>query len=320
MRPPPWRPGLQPEARPKPPPLLPPRPPPPMGPPPPPTGAGHALGRAGGGAAAGRVGADRAEHGGVVVGSHGDQRALGPGQAPRGEPGDTEPAPGPHLGWEGELHPSHRLRRRAGPGGGPRPQLELRARRRRHGKAGRGPPRPRRPGPRRGPGEVRRHTDAPGPRDQRRRGPRLPGIRDRLRGPGAQGPHRQGRPRRLRRCHGHAHEPRHARDHAVGAEADAGPGSHHRGGRPRVPGRVPGRRPPQPGGDRCRSRGHPDVHLRPPHHPGRGVRALPHVHDRMPHGAARLLRVGVRGHGRALPARTLAGRRQRRGRRVPAAW
>ena len=280
-------------------------------------GAGH-RGRAGGGTAAGRPGAHRAEHGRLVVGPHGHERALGPGQAARGQPGHAQPAPGPHLGGEGQLHASDRLRRGAGARGGPRPQLQLRARRGRHGQAGRGPPRPRRPGPRRGPREVRRHAHTAGPGDQRGRGPRLPGIRDRLRGHGAQGPHRQGRAGRLRRCDGHPHQPRNARHGAVGAEADAGPGRHHRRGRARVPGRVSGRRPPQPGGDRRRARGHADVHLRPPHHPGGGVRAVPHLRDRVPHRGPRLLRVGVRGHGRALPTGALAGRRQCRRRRAPA--
>ena len=69
-----------------------------------------------------------------------------PGQAPRGEPVDPQPASGADLGGQGELHPPDRLRRRARPRGGARAQRRLRARRRGHGQARGRAPRARRPG------------------------------------------------------------------------------------------------------------------------------------------------------------------------------
>ena len=68
------------------------------------------------------------------------------------------------------------------------------------------------------------------------------------------------------------------------------------------------------------SGGHAHVDLRPPHHPGRGVGAVPVVRDASasPASTASTSRC-LRRHGRALRAGALAGRRQRRGQRAPAA-
>ena len=54
------------------------------------------------------------------------------------------------------------------------------------------------------------------------------------------------------------------------------------------------------------------LHLRPPHHPGRRVGPLPGPGGRPPHRRRRLLRRPLRVDGRALRARALAGRQQRR--------
>ena len=83
---------------------------------------------------------------------------------------------------------------------------------------------------------------------------RLPGLRGRLRGPGAQGPQRQDLARRLRRDHRDADQPGHARHGAVGAPAHARPGGHRRRRGPRVPGRVRGGRRPHPGRPRGSAR------------------------------------------------------------------
>ena len=144
--------------------------------------------------------------------------------------GPSESAPGPDVGSQGELHPPHRLRRGAGPAGRARPQRLVR-RRTIDGKGTAGVVRHEHVGL----GlavdvsKRRRHPDAARPRRPRRRESRLPRLRRRLRGPGAQGPHRQGHARRLRRRDGDPHQPGHARHGAVGAPAHAGPGGHHRG-------------------------------------------------------------------------------------------
>ena len=83
--------------------------------------------RAGARGAAGSGGPHRRQHGGVAGRTHGHQRADGAGQAARGQPVDPQPAPGPHLGGQGQLHPSHRLRGGAGSPGRARAQRLVRA-------------------------------------------------------------------------------------------------------------------------------------------------------------------------------------------------
>ena len=87
-----------------------------------------------------------------------------------------------------------------------------------------------------------------------------------------------------------AHEPRRHRHGRLGPAADDRPG-HDRGHRvDRLPGRTRQRRRH----DR-RSEGHDhDLDLRPPHHPGRGVRSLPPAHRGAAGGRGRLLRARVR--------------------------
>ena len=145
-----------------------------------------------------------------------------------------------------------------------------------------------------------------------RRHPRLPLLRPGLRGPRAQGALRPAPPRRLRRHHGHADQPRDPRHGPVRAPADARPGRHRRRGGPGLPGGLRGHRPPGPGRAGDRQGRHPHLHLRPPRHPGRGVRALPGPRGRVPDGRAPLLRRRLRVDGRPLRAGALAGGHQRR--------
>ena len=139
------------------------------------------------------------------------------------------------------------------------------------------------------------------------RHPRLPCVRPGLRGPDPQDPHRQDRTGRLRRNHGLADQPGHARHGAVRAAAHAGPGRHRRRRCVGVPGRLRGGRPPGAGPARFGQGGHAHVDLRPPHHPGSRVRPLPGPGRGPPHGRRRLLRRPLRVDGRPLRAGALAG-------------
>ena len=190
-------------------------------------------------------------------------------------------------GGQGQLHPPHRLRGRAG-----------------HRRLGPGPERHlRRGSPTASPARSSAtSTSSLGlavdmEKSDGSRTLLVPVIRDadtldfrgfwaRLRGPDPQGPHQQALARRLRRRHRHPHQPRHHRHGPVGAPAHARPGRDRRRRPPRLPGRVPGRRPR---GARRAGRlegddGH--VHLRPPHHPGRRVRAVPQARPRAADGRA----------------------------------
>ena len=277
----------------------------------------------GGGHPAARCGlAHRRQHGGQPGRAHGHQRADGAGPAPRGQPPHPEqPAGADHRG-QGQLHAHHRLRRRARPARRAGAERRLRARRRREGQAGRHPPQARGAGPGGRPGEERREPHAARAVHQGRRHARLPLLRAGLRGPRPQDPHQQDRPRRLRRHDRVADQPRDARHGAVRAAPDAGAGRHHRRRGARLSRRVRGGRPARAGPARPRQGGHAHVHLRPPHHSGRRVGPLPRPGGRPHHRCRRLLRRPVRVDGRALRARPLAGRQQRRrrqrGGRAPA--
>ena len=215
-----------------------------------------------------------------------------PGQAARGQPPGHQRLPGPHPGRQGQLHPPHRLRRRAGHrrlrAGH---ELDLRRGRRRQA-AGR-PPRAREPGPRRRRREVRRQPHPAGAGHPDADTARLPGLLGRLRGPDPQGPVQQAQPRRLRRRHGHAHQPGHDRHGPVGAPAHARPGRDRGRGRHRLPGRVAGRRPGHAGRPRRLQGGHRHLHLRPPHHPGRRVGPVPQAGPGAAARRRRLLRRGL---------------------------
>ena len=208
------------------------------------TAPGPAVGAPAADALRGARGPDRAEHGGVAC------RFPPPPACARCRPsssrstGPSSTSTWPAPRGQGQLHPPHRLRRRAGARGGPRAQRQLRARRRGQGQARRGPPRPRRSRPGRGPREVRRDPHPARPRDQRGRDPRLPGVRHRLRGHGAQGPHRQGR-RPTTSPAPRSRSPTPARSGTVQSvpRLMPGQGAIIGVGALGLPGRVPGRRP-----------------------------------------------------------------------------
>ncbi len=104
-----------------------------------------------------------------------------------------------------------------------------------------------------------------------------------------------------------ADQPGHHRHRALGAAADARPGRDRRRRRDGVPGRVPGR---QRGTHRRAGRrqaDHADLDLRPPHHPGRGVRRLPAHHPRIA-AVRRLLRRDLPRAGHPVRAGALAHR------------
>ncbi len=62
---------------------------------------------------------DRGQHGGLAVGTHGDQCAGGAGQAPRSQPHDHQQPAVPDQRGQGQLHPSDRLRGGQEPDGRP---------------------------------------------------------------------------------------------------------------------------------------------------------------------------------------------------------
>ena len=87
--------------------------------------------------------------------------------------------------------------------------------------------------------------------------------------------------RRLCRRDDFVDQPRHHRHRALGAAADGGPGRDHRRGSNGVPGRTPGCQRGTHRRTGYRQADHPDLDLRPPHHPGRGIGRLPAHHPRM---------------------------------------
>ena len=82
----------------------------------------------------------------------------------------------------------------------------------------------------------------------------------------------------------------------------ARPGRDRRDRRPRLPGRVQVDGPAHAGPPRHQQGDDGDVHLRPPHHPGRGVGPLPRAHGGPAQGRGRLLRPRLRGPRPAAPA------------------
>ena len=216
------------------------------------------------------------------------------------------------TGRQGELHPPDRLRGGQGAHGRPGHERRLRRGRRREGDARGDPPPARRARAGRRRREGRRQPHPARAVHHRRRQPGLPGLRRRLRGAGAQGPHQQDRPGRLRRHHGDADQSGHPGHRPVGAPADARPGRHRRGRGPRLPAGFRGRRPADPGRPGRRQDGDPHLHLRPQDHPGGRVGAVPRLRVRVPDGRARLLRRGLRRPGHPLRAGPVAARRQRR--------
>ena len=143
----------------------------------------------------------------------------------------------------------------------------------------------------------------------RRRHLGLPWVLGRLRGAHPQGPRQQAQPRRLRRLHREPHEPGHDRHRAVGAPADAGPGPDRRCGQPRLPDGVAGGRPRHVGRAGRLEVDHDQLHLRPPHHPGRRVGPVPEAGGGAAARRRRVLRRGVPCPGRALRGRAVAARR-----------
>ena len=93
----------------------------------------------------------------------------------------------------------------------------------------------------------------------------------RLRRAGGEGAHEHAHGRRPGGRQHHADQPRRARHGGLGAAADERPGHDRRDRLDRLPGRARQHRR-----EHRRGEGHDDdLDLRPPHHPGRGVRALP---------------------------------------------
>ena len=108
----------------------------------------------------------------------------------------------------------------------------------------------------------------------------------RLRRARGEGAHEHAHRRRPRGRQHHAHQPGRAGHGRLGAAADDRPGHDRRHRLDRLPGG-----PRQHRRDDRRREGHDDdLDLRPPHHPGRRVRALPGADRGLPAGRARLLR------------------------------
>ena len=145
-----------------------------------------------------------------------------------------------------------------------------------------------RPGHRRG-----RRAGQPlpeGPRHPRRRHPHLRRVRRRLPGPRCARPHGDADDRRLPGRVRHPDEPGHAGYHHVRAAPHGRPGPHHRRRRHRLSGGIPRRLPQTPRRPRHRQDDVLLLHLRPPHHPGRGVGPPPGPGGHQALGTRRLLR------------------------------
>ena len=123
-----------------------------------------------------------------------------------------------------------------------------------------------------------------------------------------------------RRLHGHdrlPHEPRHGGDDVLRAAPHARPGRDRRDRRPRLPGRVQVDGPAHAGAPRHQQGDDAHLHLRPPHHPGRGVGPLPRAHGGPAQGRGRLLRPRLRGPRPAAPAGEVGDGREPRALRDP---
>ena len=228
--------------------------------------------------------------------------------------------PGPHPRRQGQLHPPHRLRRGAGHRRRRAGDERAPSSRTADGKPARRPPRARRPGPRRRRGEVRRHAarcwcpcikdadtldfrgllDAPTRTSSARSAPTSsrpttsPAPRSRLTNPGTIGTV-QSVPRLMP-----------GQGVIVGVGAIDYP-AEYQGADPRHAGRP------------RRVEGHHDhLHLRPPHHPGRRVGAVPQAGPRAAARRGRLLRRHLpldrralrgRASGAATSTRSTASRR-----------
>ena len=232
--------------------------------------------RRGAGAARRRRGR-RQEHVRVAGRADGDQRARRSGQAADRQPDRHQQPAQAHPRRQDLLHPPAGLR--AGAGGQEVPEHEPALRRgRRQAHRGHAGAHQSRPGHR--PAGQGRQALPGGGRHQALRDDAVRPVRLRLRGHRPARPRRQADRRRLCRRDDFADQPRHHRHRALGAAADGRPGRHHRRRRDGIPGRVPGR---QRGAHRRaghRQADHPDLDLRPPHHPGRGIRRLPAHHPR----------------------------------------
>ena len=266
----------------------------------------------------GRRGGDRRQHGAQPDGSDGDQLPQRPGQAARGQPQRHQRLPHTLRTGQGELHAHRRLRHRSGGHrrrAGDAQQLHHRCRwqgsprrqrHRQHGSGGRCR-------------QGRRHPLARRSGRQERQRDGLRRVLGRLRGDHSQGQVEQAHARRFPGRQRHPHEPRHDRDGAERAPADARAGGHRRRRQHRLPGRVRGRRPQESLVAGHLQGRHGDEHVRPSDHPGRREWAVPQAGPRTAARRARLLRPDLRVPGHALRGRQVASRRQSdRPRRVDA--
>ena len=228
------------------------------------------------------------EHERLAHRAHGHERARRAGEAARRQPGGHQQPAAPHPGRQDQLHAHDRLRRGQGAGRVPGDEPALRrGGRQADGRAARA--RQPRPGDRPA-GQEQGAAHAGRRLDQGLRVAELRPVLVGVRGHRAQGPQRQPHRRRLQGHHDLAHQPRHPGHQPLGPAADAGPG-HDRGRRgDGVPRRVPGREPGDPLQDRHQQDHHTDVDLRPPDHPGCGVRRLPAPRARAAARRGRVLR------------------------------
>ena len=113
------------------------------------------------------------------------------------------------------------------------------------------------------------------PCDQGRRRARLRRLPLLLRGADHQDPREQAHRRRLPGHQHHPDQPGRARHGRLGAAADDRPGDDRRHRLDRLPGRVGARAAREAQGARDLEGDDDDVHLRPPHHPGRRVGLVP---------------------------------------------
>ena len=125
-----------------------------------------------------------------LVGAHRDELPQRPGQAARGQPQGHQRLPQPQRAGQGQLHPPHRLRRRARHRRR-RAEHEQLVRRRRRRQAAPHPQPARQHGPRRRRRQGRRHAHARRARAARRRHARLRRLPRRVRRPHPQGEEQQ---------------------------------------------------------------------------------------------------------------------------------
>ena len=219
----------------------------------------------------------REEHVDVAGRTDRDQRARHPRQADDRQPHrDQQPAQA-HSRRQDLVHPHLGLR--AGAGGQEVPEHEPALRRGRR-QAQLGHARSHQPRSRHRLAGQGRQAHLGGGRHQALRDHAVRPVRRRLRRHRAARPRRQADRRRLCGRDDFADQPRHHRHRALGAAADARPGRDRRRRRDGIPRRVPGRQRGTHRRTGYRQADHPDLDLRPPHHPGRGVRRLPAHHPR----------------------------------------